>query len=145
MMQNHHFYGIDPESQDFADIIDTACHYVGGRNQLYTLVLGTTPGSKTMTSDSVTLALALGQSAIDLNKPEFAFRMMQSFMAAFAHSKEHWDALTPDEIAEIEILFLTALLGARPDIAAIIGLTDATLAQYKNFTQFGAANGTKNL
>lgn len=141
-MQNSHFYGIDPASQDFADIVDTACHYVGGRNQMYSLVLGTKPGSKTMTSDSLTLVLALGQSAIDLNKPMFAFRMAQSFMAAFAHNK---DAFTPDEIADIEILFLTALRGAQPDVAAVLGITDATLAQYKNFTQSGAANGTKNL
>lgn len=142
MQNNHLYYGIDPASQDFADIVDTACHYVGGRNQMSALVIGSKPGSKTMTSDSLALVLALGQSAIDLNKPMFAFRMAQSFMAAFADNK---DAFTPDEIADIEILFLTALRDAQPDVAAVIGITDATLAQYKNFTISRAANGTKNL
>jgi len=139
---NHHFYGIDLASQDFADIFDVACHYVGGRNQMCAIVLGTAPDSKTMTSDSLALALALGQSAIDLNKPEFALQMTQAFMTAFAHDK---DAFTPDEIADIEILFLTALRAAQPDIAAILGITDASLAQHKNFTQSDAVRGNKNL
>ena len=141
-MQNTTFYGIDPQSQDFADLVDTACHYVGGRQQMYSLVLGTKPGSKTMTSDSLTLVLALGQSAIDLNKPMFAFRLAQSFMAAHGHNK---DAFTTDEIADIEILFLTALREVQPEVAAVLGITDATLAEYKNFKTTGAANGTKNL
>jgi len=141
-MQHNNFYGIDISSQDFADIVDTACHYVGSRDHMYSLVLGSAPGSKTMTSDSVTLVLALGQSAIDLNKPEFAFRLVRSFMACFA---DKLNELTADEIADIEILFLIALRDTRPDIAAVIGITDVTLAQYKNHKQSSAENGTKNL
>jgi hypothetical protein len=140
-MQNDTFYGIDPQSQEFADIIDTACHYVGGRQAMYSLVLGTKPGSKTMTSDSLTLVLALGQSAIDLHKPMFAFRLAQAFMAANAANK---DALTADEIADIEVLFLTAMRDSNPTVAALFGVTDDTLANYKNFS-IRATNGIKNL
>lgn len=135
-MQNNDFssFGIDPSSQDFTDLVDTACHYAGGRKHLLSLVIGCAPGSKTMTSDSLALVLALGYSAIDLNKPEFAFRMARSFMASFANKMNE---LTADEIDEIEILFLTALHAG--------GLTDAILAQYKNSTQSDAGNGTKNV
>jgi len=141
--RSNYFYGIDHNSQAFADIIDAACHHVGGRERLYALVRGVTSDSKTMTSDSITLVMALGYSAIDLHKPDFALQMVSNFMSSFA---DKLNELTADEIADIEILFLTSLRESRPDIAATIGITDTTLAQYKNYKQSNsdASNGTQN-
>jgi hypothetical protein len=133
------FFGIDPNSQEFADLIQTASHYLGGHENMVATLVGTQPGSRTTLSDSLTLVLALSQSALDLNKPMVAFRLCQSFMAAFAHRKSD---LAEEEIAEIETMFLTAMTQANPDVAKALNITAETLAAYPKFR---AQNGDKNL
>jgi hypothetical protein len=133
------FFGIDPNSQEFADLIQTASHYLGGQENMVATLVGTYPGSRTILSDSLTLVLAISQSAIDLNKPMVAFRLCQSFMAAFAHRKGD---LTEEEIAEIETMFLTAMAQANPDVAKALNITAETIAAYPKFR---AQNGNKNL
>lgn len=125
---NKTFFGIDPNSTDFGNIVETACHYIGSRERFATIVEGAMPGSRTQLSDSIAVTLALGQSALDLAKPEFALQLTRHFMGLF---HDRIDAMTDDEIRDIEALFLRSFAATDPKAAAAAGITDEFLANYK--------------
>jgi hypothetical protein len=133
------FYGLDTNSQEFSDLVQTASHYLGGQENMVTTLVGTYPGSRTILSDSITLVLAISQSALDLNKPMVAFNLCQSFMAAFAGRRGD---MTDEEVSDIETMFLTAMAQANPALAKSLNITDETLAEYPKFR---ARNSDKNL
>lgn len=126
---NNNFYGLDPNSPEFNDIINTACHYVGGREQMGAAIRGSMPGSRTQISDSITVVLAMGQAAMDLKQPTFALGLVRSFMGALA---DHLDCMDATEQRDIEMLFLNSLMASDPAGAAKLGLTPEFLAEYAN-------------
>ena len=138
------FFGLQEGSQEFNDIVDTATHYIGGHDTMLKTVRSAISAGKSRTyrSDCLTLCLALAQSACDLDMPHVAVRIMQSFMTAFASSKDFFSA---EEIAEIEGMMLTAMLAAYPELEKD-GITTEAIQNHKNHVINGTAiDGDKNL
>jgi hypothetical protein len=124
-MTNNTMFGMNPESEEFASIVDAASTYLGGRDNMITLIEGAMPGSRTMLSDSLTITVALSKAAMYLNQPKFAHTIVRHFMAMAADQR---DMLSPDETTQVESLFLVSLIASDPAAAAALGGTDAATA-----------------
>jgi hypothetical protein len=122
---NNTMFGMNPESEEFATIVDAATMYVGGRDTMIAMIEGAMPGSRTMLSDSLAVTVALSRAAMYMNQPKFANTIVRHFMTLAAPQRH---MLSDDETAQVESLFLVSLIASDPAALAALGGADASQA-----------------